>query len=165
MVDQIQPPANIEMERQRLAKLWDAYEIQERDMLQLSEKNENLIKELDEKDRMIQTLREVIESRDREVREMEISFTALGKEHKECPTKIHNMELDMKRNKERFTKLYTLAQELEQELKDTRGQLEERDTWFKENVDVIRNMQRAIDSRDSMVQPLKKGLPSTGDLE
>ena len=31
MVDQIQPPANIEMERQRLAKLWDAYEIQERD--------------------------------------------------------------------------------------------------------------------------------------
>ena len=113
---------------------------------------------------MIQTLREVIESRDREVREMEINFTALGKEHKECPNKIHNLELDMKRNKERFTKLYTLAQELEQELKDTRDQLEERDTWFKENVDVIRNMQRAIDSRDNMVQPLKKGLPSTSDL-
>lgn len=160
----IEVSSELELERQRLAKLWDAYEIQEKDLAQSQDKITGLERELEEKDRMIQTLKEVAEARDREIRELEVKVNSLEKEHSQCQPRILDAEDKLKTERARFAKLYSLSEELEEELKDTRKKLEVRDKWFNQNIDIIRNLQRAIDERDSMLG-LSKEIPSVKDLE
>ncbi|MCK4718185.1 MAG: hypothetical protein KAT70_05905 [Thermoplasmata archaeon] len=152
------------VERQRLAKLWDAYEIQERDLIEAKERIRALDMELEEKTTMLGTLKGVIESRDRDVRDTEIKLVSLEKMHEKSGSAKEDLEKEVRRANERFTKLYSIAEEMEIELKDLRKKLRMRDDWFKDNIDVIKMMVRAIEERENMIAPLGEA-PSVREIQ
>ena len=83
-----------EKEQERLTKLWDAYEIQERDFEQAKEKIKVLDDIVAEKERIILSLRQVAENRDAEIRDLEIKVSSLERENSSFEPKFKEMEKD-----------------------------------------------------------------------
>ncbi|HID73796.1 MAG TPA: hypothetical protein EYP43_01960 [Thermoplasmata archaeon] len=134
-----------EKERIRLAKLWEAYEGQQRDIDEMNAKITGLERELDEKERIIKSLKEVLEMRDKEIRELDIERSKLKHRNAELEPRIESLERDMKHELERFSKLFALAEELENELNKAKEEIKIRDKWFKENIAVFRGLAAAIE--------------------
>jgi chromosome segregation ATPase len=141
-----------EKEQGRLTKLWDAYEIQEKDFEQAKEKIKVLESVIQEKERIILSLRQVAENRDTEIREMEVRLSSLEREKETFEPKIKGMEKDLKKQRDQFAKLYSLAEELDEELRYTRKQLEIRDEWFRDHIQVFSSMCNAIGDREGIIR-------------
>jgi septal ring factor EnvC (AmiA/AmiB activator) len=146
-------------EQERLAKLWDAYEVQEREYREALKKITRLENELREKDRINETLRKVSEARDREIRELEVKIARLEDAKSTYEPKLEELTKMYKSEKERYAKLFALAEELEGELTRTRKAIEERDRWFLAHVGILKNVDRAVRERESMIEATER-LPS-----
>jgi chromosome segregation ATPase len=112
-----------EKEQERLTKLWDAYEIQERDFEQAKEKIKVLEDIVGEKERIILSLRQVAENRDAEIRDLEIRMSSLERENSAFEPKLKEMEKELKKQRDQFSKLYSLAEELDEELRYARKEI------------------------------------------
>jgi chromosome segregation ATPase len=145
-----------EQERQRLAKLWDAYEKQEKDFAALKDRVTGIDSELADRDRIIKSLKDVLEGRDRRSRELEIEITSLRNEKTSYEPKIQQLTTDLRIERERFAKLFALAEELEDEIKMAKKAIEARDEWFRTHVDVFADIQRAVDDHQRMIASLDK---------
>ncbi len=141
-----------EKEQERLTKLWDAYEIQEKDFEQAKDKIKVLENVIEEKERIILSLRQVAENRDTEIRELEIRTTSLEREKSEFDPKQKEMQKELKGQRDQFAKLYSLAEELDEELRYARNEIEVRDDWFREHINVFSGMCNAIKSREDIVR-------------
>lgn len=138
-------------ERERLAKLWDAYEAQEKEVSALKNKITVLEREISEKDRIVNSLKDVLEARDRENRELEIEVTALRGDKASFGPKVSELTKALRVEKERFAKLFQLAEELDEELRVARKEISARDEWFRIHVDQLRGISKAIDERDDLI--------------
>ena len=145
-----------EQERQRLAKLWDAYEKQEKEMAALKEKAGHFETDLLDRDRIIKSLKDVLETRDRRTRELEIELTSIRGDKSSWDPKLKGLETDLRLERERFAKLFALAEELEEEVKLAKRAIEARDEWYRGHIDVLGNIQRAMDDYDKMMSALGK---------
>ena len=134
-----------EKEKLRLAKLWEAYEVQQRDVEGLNAKILGLEKEIDEKERIVKSLKEVLEMRDKEIRELDIERSKLRHRNAELEPRIESLETDMRSEMERFSKLFALAEDLEADLNKAKSQIVHRDVWFKENIGVFKGISDAIE--------------------
>ncbi|MCK4614884.1 MAG: hypothetical protein KAU14_08775 [Thermoplasmata archaeon] len=140
------------MEQERLAKLWDAYQIQEK---ALKEANDHISKqntELELKGKEIQSLNEMLEKRDKELREMEREVTNLQKVTADYKPRLEKCQADLSKEKDKLAKLYDVAQELDEELKLKTRALEERDDWFMDNIRVFENMCETIKTRKEIAE-------------
>ncbi|RLF48347.1 MAG: hypothetical protein DRN20_04775 [Thermoplasmata archaeon] len=140
----------------RLAKLWNAYEMQEKELEKAKERIKELEKALEERDALIQTLKETLDARDDKIRELEVKLAQVEKEHAKCPERISALEKEVKTERERFAKLYALAEELEADIKKARKEIEARDKWFKENIDVLRRFAKALEERLKIIEGEEK---------
>jgi len=145
-----------EQERQRLAKLWDAYEKQEKEMASLKEKVGHLENDLMDRERIIKSLKDVLETRDRRTRELEIEMTSLRGDKSGWEPRLKALETDLRLERERFAKLFALAEELEEEVKLAKKAIAARDDWYRGHVDVLGDLQRAMDDYDKMMAQLGK---------
>ena len=141
-----------EKERQRLAQLWDAYEDQEKELGNLRDQVQQMKQTLEDKERVIRSLKEVLAQRDTENRELHIELTALRSERSTWDPKLKDLEHDHRLEKDRFGKLFKLAEDLDLELKEARRQLEARDRWYKKNILAMSNIKRAMEERDEMIE-------------
>ena len=141
-----------EKEQERLTKLWDAYEIQEKDFEQAKEKIKVLEDVIEEKDRIIQSLRQVAENRDSEIRELDVKMSTLERENSTFEPKMKEYENNLKKHRDQFSKLYSLAEELDEELRYSRKQIELRDDWFRDHINVFSGMCNAIKSREDITR-------------
>jgi chromosome segregation ATPase len=148
------------MDKERLAKLWNAYEMQEKELADIKSNIENYETAISEKDVMVSTLKEALASRDKEIRELEIKNSKLDKETSESKPKLEELQKTLKIEKERFAKLYSLAEELEADLKEARSAIDNRDKWFKENIDVLRTFSRALSERERIIDLGRKSKSS-----
>jgi chromosome segregation ATPase len=151
-------------ERERLAKLWDAYEAQEKEVTALKNKIGMMERELSEKDRIVKSLKDVLEARDRENRELEIEVTGLRGDKASFEPKIGELTSALRVEKERFAKLFRLAEELDEELRVARREISARDEWFRIHVDQLRGIGKAIDERDTLIEGAKSK-KITGDYK
>jgi len=145
-----------EQERQRLAKLWDAYEKQEKEIAALKEKTGHIENDLLDRERIIKSLKEVLEVRDRRTRELEIEMTSLRGDKSGWEPRLKALETDLRLERERFAKLFALAEELEEEVKLAKKAIAARDDWYRGHVDVLGDLQRAMDDYDKMMAQLGK---------
>jgi len=141
-----------EKERQRLAQLWDAYEDQEKEVNNLKENVHQLKETLDEKERIIRSLKDVLQTRDTENRELHIELTALRSEKSTWDPRVKDLEQKIRLQQDQFAKLYKLAEDLDLELKEARAQIEARDRWYKKNILVMGNIRRAMEDREDMIE-------------
>lgn len=143
-------------ERERLAKLWDAYEKQEKELAAMKEKLSTVERQMEEKDKRMKSLKDVLEARDRENRELEIEHNALKSDKETHEPKIRELASSLRIEKDRFAKLFALAEELDEELRQAKKEIEVRDEWFRVHVDVLTNVGKAIEERDRMIESVKR---------
>jgi predicted flap endonuclease-1-like 5' DNA nuclease len=144
-----------ERDQERLAKLWDAYENQERELDLAMKKISDLENKIKEYERINSTLKSVVETRDKEIRDLEIKVVTLEEEATRFQPQIDELTRLYKDEKERYAKLFVITEELEEDLASTKKELEIRDLWFKNNIGVMTNLSKSIRDRDMMVKEIK----------
>ncbi len=142
-------------DQERLAKLWDAYETQERELDLAMKKISDLENKIKEYERINTTLKNVVEGRDKEIRESEIKLVALEEDSSRYQPQIEELKRAYNDEKERYAKLFIITEELEEDLATTKKELEIRDMWFKNNIGVLTNLNKSIKDRDMMVKEIK----------
>ncbi len=142
-------------ERERLAKLWAAFESQERELRSLKDRIEGAERTIADKDRLIVSLKDLVEARDRSNRNYELELIPLRNARAEVAPKIEALTRELQIEKERFAKLFGLAEDLDEELRRRQREIEVRDEWFRTNVGVLRRMDAAIQERERMLSELR----------
>lgn len=145
-----------EMERERLAKLWDAYEIQERELQQNKEKITKINEITADKDRIIISLKHVLETRDAELRNAQVELNKLKREREEYQPKAEELQRLYREEKDKLSKLFILAQELDTNLSAAKQDILARDEWFKTHVEAFRGVQRVVESYDRMMRETRE---------
>ena len=150
--------------RERLMKLWDAYESLERELKGALGRVKDLEERHRDKERVIETLRELTESKDQELRKIELERASKEKEVIDLRARIEesNRSLDLERN--RFKKLFVLTQELETEVTRLGKELDERDRWFKDNSALLEQFPTVLGRRLGMVSERPTSLSIASDI-
>lgn len=138
-------------DEERLAKLWDAYESQERELEQAQKKIEGLGAQLTDKDRIIETLRKVVDDRDKELRDSQVKLAELETVRSKFEPKISELETLYAHEKERYSKLFAITEELEEELAISKKAIENRDRWFNSNLAYLKNITSILDERVKLI--------------
>ncbi len=140
--------SSLSKDQERLAKLWDAYEVQEKE-LELAMKNiANLETKIKEMNRVNTVLKKAVEDKDKEIRDLELKVISLEEDNSKFQPKINELEKVFKDEKERYSKLFAITEELEEELAKTRIELEIKDKWFEKNVGMFENIRQSIIERN-----------------
>jgi len=140
----------------RLRKLWDAYEKQQGELSAMNARISSLEADLASRDGTIRNLKDVLETRDRRTRELEIENTGLRNDKATFDPRIQQLTTDLRIERERFAKLFALSQELMEELDQAKKEIQTRDEWFRKHVDVFGDVQRAIDEHERLIAAVKR---------
>jgi len=139
---------NLKKDQERLAKLWDAYESQEKELELAMKKIANLDNKLEELDRVNSVLKKAVEDRDKEIRDQDLKIIRLEEDNSKFEPKINELEKSYKGEKERYAKLFTITEELEDDLAKAKKELEVKDKWFERNVGMLENIRESIVKRN-----------------
>ena len=117
-------------EQQRLEKLWDAYEQQEKDLNASLDRINYLESDIETRQTMITSLQELLTERDAKLRDLEIQRQRQSKIAAEYEPKIKEMQGIIEDQTEKYERLLSITQEMEDELDLARQSLHARDGWF-----------------------------------
>ncbi len=138
----------LKKEQNRLAKLWNAYEIQEKELESYKQKIAGLEKALADRDILIEGLNRAVAERDEKIRNTEAKILSL----KSSETKMQELTNKYEKEKERLEKLYLLSKELDTELANMKKEVEARDKWFLGIEASIKKIANSIGERSRMVK-------------
>ncbi len=155
----------LNMAKGRLAKLWDAYEALDKENKYTLAKIKELNDKAREKDRIIGTLRELIETRDTENRKLDIQKASLHNQVEDLKTRYEDQLSDLDKERSRYRKLYLITEDLEMEVDTLRKGVEERDQWFKANLMPLSEIPMLIDLRQKMIVRLPSATSTNYELE
>ena len=128
------------LEQQRLEKLWDAYEQQEKDLNASLDRINILESEIETKETMISSLQELLTERDAKLRQLEVERQRQGKIEAEYEPRIKKMDDTISDQTEKYERLLSITQEMEDELDLARKSLHARDNWFYLNISSIESI-------------------------
>ena len=104
------------LEQQRLEKLWDAYEQQEKDLNASLDRINILESDIETKETMISSLQELLTERDAKLRQLEVERQRQGKIEAEYEPRIKKMDDTISDQTEKYERLLSITQEMEDEL-------------------------------------------------
>ena len=146
---------NLNKDQERLAKLWDAYESQEKELELAMKKIATLEHKIEEMDRVNTVLKKAVEDRDSEVRDLELKVISMEEDKSKFEPKFDEVNRLYKEEKERYSKLFAITEELEEDLAKAKAEIEIKDKWFDQNVGMLENIREAIIDRNVKVENLK----------
>ena len=138
--------SGLTLEQQRLEKLWDAYEQQEKDLNASLDRISKLESEVDTKKTMINSLEELLQDRDNKLRNFEVKIQQQGKISSEYEPKVKEFEDTVKGQADKYERLLSISQDMEDELNFAKAAIRARDEWF--NLHVSSLEQIATISKD-----------------
>ncbi|MCW8800510.1 MAG: helix-hairpin-helix domain-containing protein [Desulfobacter sp.] len=141
----------LRLAKERLMKLWDAYESQEKEMAAALARIKDLEEKEKDKERIILTLRELVDSKDAELRKYEIKGSSLDKETSEYKERLQEVTESLNMERSRYKKLYIITQELEGEVDTLTKELESRDRWFRDNLSFFDELPHRMGKRMDMI--------------
>ena len=127
-------------EQQRLEKLWDAYEQQEKDFNASLDRINYLESDIETRQTMIASLQELLTERDTKLRDIEIQRQRQSKIAAEYEPKIKEMQGIIEDQTEKYERLLSITQEMEDELDLARKSLHARDNWFNLNISSLESI-------------------------
>ena len=131
-------------EQQRLEKLWDAYEQQEKDLNASLDRINYLESDIETRQTMITSLQELLTERDAKLRDLEIQRQRQSKIAAEYEPKIKEMQGIIEDQTEKYERLLSITQEMEDELDLARQSLHARDNWFNANISSLESISEII---------------------
>lgn len=139
-----------------LVKLWDSYEMQERDIAALKDRIAFMEQESLQKDSIIANLKVHTESKDGRLREHEMEIIALKRHKDESEPKIKSLEAQLRASEDRYAKVLKLWEASYEAAKFWRKSCEERDLWFDRHIGAFGDFKRALDERNEMLAKHRK---------
>jgi chromosome segregation ATPase len=123
-----------------LMQLWDGYEKLESELTEARSSLKEMEGRDREKERVIATLRELLEAKDSELRKHELGKASATDKVEDLQVRVRELEETLQVERNRYKKLYYLTEEMDQEVARLRKALEERDNWFKDNLSFLEEM-------------------------
>lgn len=151
--------------KERLMKLWDAYESQEKEMAAAQARIKDLEEKENDKERVIETLRELVDQKDSELRKLELKGSSLDKESSDYKERVEELTDSLNLERNRYKKLFVITQELEVEVEGLNKELEARDRWFRDNLSFFEELPARMGKRLDMVSrsgPIRERLAALG---
>lgn len=149
---------DIRLAKERLMKLWDAYESQELELQAATRKISDLDSKHQDKDRVIETLRELVESKDQELRKLEITYNSIERETNDFRKRLDETTTSLNQERSRYKKLFVITQELERDVDRLTKEVDERDRWFRDNMSFFEEFPTRVGKRLGMASKPRKSL-------
>lgn len=154
MVETTTEDLAVQKAKERLEKLWDAYETQENELNQAKDKIMKFEKEIAEKDATIEDLRKLLKDKDEKIRNLEIETALIERTRGDLEPRYRELSKKYDNERARSAKLYEVAEDLEAEIEILRNEITDRDHWFRSLESSFRNIAENIDERKEMIERL-----------
>ena len=131
-------------ETERLVKLYDAYEQQERDIVGLRAEIEVLEKEVIDKEIDREGLEQLLSEKDNRVRDLELDHAKATKRIEHLEPELEKMEEKYTREKDRLARVFEIAEELDGDLRLAVAEMKARDDWYVNHMQIFEDLNKAI---------------------
>ena len=139
-------------ETERLVKLYDAYEQQEKEIVGLKAEIEVLEKEVIDKEIDREGLEQLLSEKDNRVRDLELDHAKASKRIEHLEPELEKMEEKYTREKERLSRVFEIAEELDGDLRLAVAAMKARDAWSVAHMQIFEDLNRAIKERYDMIE-------------
>ena len=139
-------------ETERLVKLYDAYEQQEKEIVGLKAEIEVLEKEVIDKEIDREGLEQLLSEKDNRVRDLELDHAKASKRIEHLEPELEKMEEKYTREKERLSRVFEIAEELDGDLRLAVAEMKARDDWYVAHMQIFEDLNRAIKERYEMIE-------------
>ena len=139
-------------ETERLVKLYDAYEQQERDIVGLRAEIEVLEKEVIDKEIDREGLEQLLSEKDNRVRDLELDHAKASKRIEHLEPELEKMEEKYTREKDRLARVFEIAEELDGDLRLAVAEMKARDDWYVSHMQIFEDLNRASKTRYDMIE-------------
>jgi chromosome segregation ATPase len=142
----------LESETERLLKLYAAYEQQEKELLDTKAEVEVLEKEIVDREIEKEGLQALLAEKDARMRDIELKASKTGKQVEHLEPELQKMEEKFAREKDRLGKVFSIAEELDNDLRLAVVELQSRDGWYMEHMSLFEDLNKAIKLRYEMIE-------------
>ena len=139
-------------ESERLLKLYDAYEVQEKETVNLKAEIEVLEKEIVEREIEKEGLEGLLDEKDNRLRELELRAAKSSKQVDFLEPELQKMEEKFTREKERLGKVFNIAEELDNDLRLAVTEMKARDDWYVSHMALFEDLNKAIKVRYELIE-------------
>lgn len=142
----------LESETERLLKLYAAYEQQEKELLDTKAEVEVLEKEIVDREIEKEGLQALLAEKDARMRDIELKASKTGKQVEHLEPELQKMEEKFAREKDRLGKVFSIAEELDNDLRLAVVELQSRDGWYMSHMSLFEDLNKAIKLRYEMIE-------------
>ena len=142
----------LEEETDRLLKLYAAYEQQEAELRDTKAEVEVLEKEIVEREIEKESLEALLTEKDARIRDLEMKASKSSKQVEHLEPELQKMEEKFTREKDRLGKVFSIAEELDNDLRLAVIELQTRDDWYMEHMSLFEDLNKAIKRRYEMIE-------------
>ena len=139
-------------ETERLLILMGAYEKQERELVSTKAEIEVLEKEIVEREIEKESLEALLTEKDARIRDLEMKASKSSKQVEHLEPELQKMEEKFSREKDRLGKVFSIAEELDNDLRLAVIELQTRDDWYMEHMSLFEDLNKAIKRRYEMIE-------------
>ncbi len=139
-------------ESERLLTLYDAYEIQEKESVNLKAEIEVLEKEIVEREIEKEGLEGLLDEKDHRLRELELRAAKSSKQVDFLEPELQKMEEKFTREKERLGKVFNITEELDNDLRLAVSEMKARDDWYVSHMALFEDLNKAIKERYELIE-------------
>ena len=142
----------LEEETERLLKLYAAYEQQEAELRDTKAEVEVLEKEIVEREIEKESLEALLTEKDARIRDLEMKASKSSKQVEHLEPELQKMEEKFTREKDRLEKVFSIAEELDNDLRLAVVELNTRDEWYMAHMSLFEDLNKAIKRRYEMIE-------------
>ena len=142
----------LEEETDRLLKLYAAYEQQEAELRDTKAEVEVLEKEIVEREIEKESLEALLTEKDARIRDLEMKASKSSKQVEHLEPELQKMEEKFTREKDRLGKVFSIAEELDNDLRLAVVELNTRDEWYMNHMSLFEDLNKAIKRRYEMIE-------------
>ena len=139
-------------ETDRLLKLYAAYEQQEKELLDTKAEIEVLEKEIVEREITKERLEALLAEKDVRIRDLELKASKTSKQVEHLEPELQKMEEKYAREKDRLGKVFSIAEELDNDLRLAVVELKTRDEWYMAHMSLFEDLNKAIKQRYDLIE-------------
>ena len=139
-------------ETERLLILMGAYEKQEKELVSTKAEIEVLEKEIVEREIEKESLEALLTEKDARIRDLEMKASKSGKQVEHLEPELQKMEEKFAREKDRLGKVFSIAEELDNDLRLAVVELQTRDEWYMAHMSLFEDLNKAIQRRYEMIE-------------
>ena len=141
-----------ETEKERLLKIFAAYESQVKDLETAKAEIEVLESEIIDREIQKETQEALLTEKEVRIRELEFRAVKGGKQVERLEPALAKMEEKFSKEKDRLGKVFEIAEELDADLKLAVKEMKARDDWYVAHMSLFEDLNKAIKERYTMIE-------------